>query len=338
MINFYASTEEYAERTIGEKLELATFERSHFYQQVGNVSKISIDGITVKKNNWYDSYMGILIGYDTLIKYVAMAEADPQTDTILFVIDSNGGDVDGLFEFVDIVSKCKKKTVSLYKNTGASASILYGTVSNEVYATPYSELGSIGVVAVYREGTSGGQYKVAVSKNAKNKNCTIENKCGDRIQQRIDHLEDMMLERVSSHTGVSREDLIEKFGMGAMVNASVAKEAGLISNIVSEGELMVQLTSEKNMENNMEEKILVLKQASVAVAKFGLNPQQAEDLSSAETFQAFTEKLMALHASPSPFNPSPSSPQFQAQRETKIGDKAYTMEDFEAQLKAEVNK
>ncbi len=329
MLKFYASTNEYAESTISQKMTLIEEEPSHFYQKIDNVSKIIIDGSTVKKGNFLGA-----TGYNTIQKYINLAEQD-DTDTILFVIDSVGGETDGVFELEEVIAKCSKRTVTLYKNTGASAAILYGTASKEVYATPYSTLGSIGVLAVYREGTSSGGYKVAVSSNAKNKNCTIENKCSNRIQERIDYLESIMLDKISSNTGVSVDDLVSKLNMGAMVTAEEAKQIGLIKDIVSEPEIMVQLIANKinKKEIAMDEKTSVLRQAMVAVATLRLNAEQALALSGVETFEQLNEQLMAL-----------SEKSFLGVGASPVGvvssnePKQYTFEDFEKQLKMEQDK
>lgn len=216
---------------------------SHSYEVQGNVAIVSIDGAMTKKNTWMNAMCGGFTSYDILSEYITKAESDTRVDTILFNVDTAGGEVAGADEVGEQIFASSKKTVTFYNNLGASAGIWIFSASNEIYANRTAMIGSIGVMAGYRDvkGEDNGTIKL-VSKNAQNKDCSLNGDCKQKIQVRIDDVETIFYERVIRNTSLSRSEIAQKFGYGDVISATDAKEVGFIKDITTFDALLKSLT------------------------------------------------------------------------------------------------
>ncbi|MDQ1341336.1 MAG: hypothetical protein QG567_2494 [Campylobacterota bacterium] len=206
---------------------------SHSYQENGNVAIISIDGAMTKKNTIINAICGGFTSYDIISEYITKAENSARVDTILFNVDTAGGEVAGADEVGEQIFSSSKRTVTFYNNLGASAGIWIFSASKEIYANRTAMIGSIGVMAGYRDAKSDDGSITLVSKNAQNKSCAINGDCKQKIQSRIDDVEKIFYERVMRNTGLSATEIAGKFGYGDVVSASDAKEIGFVKEITT---------------------------------------------------------------------------------------------------------
>jgi len=221
---------------------------SHSYDVQGNVAIITVDGAMTKKNTWMNAMCGGFTSYDILSEYIAKAEKDTSVDTILFDVDTAGGEVAGADEVGELIFASSKKTVTFYNNLGASAGIWIFSASKEIYANRTAMIGSIGVLAGYRDdkGENNGSIKL-VSKNAQNKDCSLNGDCKQKIQARIDDVEKIFYERVMRNTNLSAQEIAGKFGYGDVVSAQEAKDAGFIKDITTLDSIIKSLKSSSSM-------------------------------------------------------------------------------------------
>jgi ClpP class serine protease len=222
---------------------------SHSYDVKGNVAIISIDGATTKKNTWMNAMCGGFASYDILSEYIDKAESNQMVDTILFNIDSPGGEVAGVDEVGEKIFSSTKKTVTFYNNLGASAAIWAFSASKERYANKTAMIGSIGVMAGYRDAQDDSGSVTLVSKNAQNKNCSLNGDCKQKIQIRIDDVEAIFYERVIRNTGLTSQEIAGKFGYGDVVSSLEAKEAGFLKEITTFDALLKSLQTQTLVEN-----------------------------------------------------------------------------------------
>ncbi len=215
---------------------------SHGYEVVGNIAVITVDGATTKKNTWINAMCGGYVGYDTIANYIGKAEGDVSVEKILFHLDTVGGDVAGVDNLQELIKTSTKETITLYDNIGASAGIWYGTASDKVYATPMTQLGSIGVMGGYYEPREDDKKVVLVSRNASNKNCLLNGDCKNKFQARIDSVEAVFHDRVSANTGLSKEEIISYFNEGDVISSQRALEIGFIDGITSKKDLLKVLS------------------------------------------------------------------------------------------------
>jgi len=206
------------------------------YEVVGGTAVISIDGATSKKTR--HGLCGSVYGYNTIMEKIALAENNTAVDTIVFRIDSNGGDVYGVDDLAAAIRAIEKRTITLYENRAFSAALYYGTASDEVYATKATQLGSIGVVATFREAKDE-TIAVMTSRRADNKVCDMADKsCVDRLQAEIDTYEQHFYDAIHLHTGFTDERIAEVFDNGGSIFAERAKAEGFIDGITTFNDLM----------------------------------------------------------------------------------------------------
>jgi len=244
---------------VAEKKEDSEIIPSSYIEKRGNIAVIGVDGTTTKKNMRINAISGGYVGYDTITRYIEEAEANDNIDTIIFRVDTRGGDVAGADDLHLRIKNINKKTITFYENMGASAGIWWGSASDELYATEVTLLGSIGVFIGYRDKEDGDIVKV-FSKNAPNKDCSLNGDCQERFKIRVDKYESVFIDRVSKATSMSVDKVINAFGKGGMIFAEEAKKAGFLNGIKTFEELIAENTlatmppaGENSKSNNMEE-------------------------------------------------------------------------------------
>lgn len=213
------------------------------YEKQNSVAIISVDGGMYKKD--IGGMCSSVASYDQMVKYINKAEADSEVATILFRVDTPGGSVAGADEVGDKIFNSKKRTVCLYENVGASGGIWIFSACNELYATESTVLGSVGVIVSYMESTTDtGMKRVSiVSKNAENKDCSLNGDCKNKIQEKLDTYESMFFARIERNTGFTMEQVKTTFNNGDVIFASAAKDAGFIKDVTTFDALLDNLKS-----------------------------------------------------------------------------------------------
>ena len=221
---------------------VSTANQSVVYSEIGDIAIISVDGGMYKKN--MNAMCMSVASYDVMIQYIDKAESDPSIKIILFRVDTPGGFVAGADEVRERIYTSPKKTITLYENLGASGGMWIFTASDELYATPGTDLGSIGVVVAYEEQDEkeGKRSIEIVSKNAKNKRCSLNGDCKDRIQKKIDEKEEMFFKVLEENTGFNQDEIVKIFDEGGLVKAEDAKEANFIKEVIHFKPLIERLT------------------------------------------------------------------------------------------------
>lgn len=206
---------------------------AHSYSKEKNIAIITVDGAMSKRNTWMNAMCGGFASYDIIGEYIDKAEKDSDIDTILFSIDTPGGEVAGVDEIGEKIFNSTKKTITHYSNLGASAGIWAFSASKEIYASETTLIGSIGVISGYYKESQNENKVVMVSKNAKNKNCSLNGNCEEKIQSRIDKIEDIFYSRVVRNTNLTKEEISSRFNFGDVVSAEEAKEIGFLKDVIS---------------------------------------------------------------------------------------------------------
>ncbi len=219
------------------------------YQEIGNIAVVSITGGMYKKD--MSATCMDVVSYPAILKAINKAENKKNVTTILFRVDTGGGHVDGADEVEEAIYKSKKKTITLYENMGASGGIWIFTASDEVYATETTMLGSIGVVATYKnkDGENNDIIEIT-SSNAPNKRCSLDEDCKNEIQTMIDGYEEIFFARVTKNTGFDNEKIKRVFNNGGMIFASEAQKEGFIKEVITFDTLLDKITTDKNTTTN----------------------------------------------------------------------------------------
>lgn len=216
---------------------------SVMYQVLGNIALVSVDGAMHKKD--IGGMCSSVVAYPAVLQAIDKAEADENVDTTIFRVDTPGGSVFGADEVEERIYNSKNKTITFFENIGASGGIYIFMASDEVYASETTMLGSIGVVVSYMEEDEETKKRRVeiVSKNAKNKRCSLNGNCKEEIEAMIDTHESIFYDRVMKNTGFSEEKIKSTFNDGGMIFAKEAQASGFIKEVISFSELMKSLNS-----------------------------------------------------------------------------------------------
>ena len=229
------------------------------YEKISNVAVITVRGAMDTRLAEMNAMCGGVANYEAINQMVDRAEADTSIDTILYRVDSNGGNVAGAEVTANKINGSKKRTAVLYENAGYSAAVLVFAGVKERYASSkLTGLGSIGVITGYKK-EDDGKIELIRSSNAPNKVCDPNNKdCRSKIQASVDEAEYEFISRVASYTGWSMQEVIANFDNGGTISAAKALQIGFISQIADYDTILASLITKKGdrgMDESLEPKI-----------------------------------------------------------------------------------
>jgi len=229
------------------------------YEKISNVAVITVRGAMDTRLTAMNAMCGGVANYEAINQMVDRAEADTSIDTILYRVDSNGGNVAGAEVTANKINGSKKRTAVLYENAGYSAAVLVFAGVKERYASSkLTGLGSIGVITGYKK-EDDGKIELIRSSNAPNKVCDPNNKdCRSKIQASVDEAETEFISRVASYTGWSIQQVIANFDNGGTISAAKALQIGFISQIADYDTILASLIIKKgdrSMDESLQGKI-----------------------------------------------------------------------------------
>lgn len=132
---------------IGAYSDDAPRAKTRTYYRMGDVAIIPVHGLLLHRQFSMEAQCG-MTSYQTLAAMVTQALDDSTVNKILLDIDSGGGMVAGLFDFVDmLVEAGKEKTLWAFSNENAfSAAYAIASAAEKIFVSRTSGVGSIGVV------------------------------------------------------------------------------------------------------------------------------------------------------------------------------------------------
>jgi signal peptide peptidase SppA len=218
----------------------------------GVVAVIPIFGVIAPRMNLLSDISGGT-SFETLSKQLAAAVADPNVKTILFDVDSPGGNVAGATEFAREVLKARtqKRIVAHANYLMASAAYWPMAGASEIVASPSAMVGSIGVYALHddisealgqlgikREIFTAGRYK---GEGADGGPLTPEARA--HVQSLIDGAYGRFTGDVAKGRGVPPADVRKGFGEGRAVSADDALACGLIDKVATFADTLARCSS-----------------------------------------------------------------------------------------------
>lgn len=131
---------------IDDEDEGATYSEAGYEVEIG-VAKIDVDGTTVMKLGSLRPYSG-MTGYDGLRENIMEALNDVRVRAIMLDIDSPGGEVSGLFDFVDFLAwaNTQKPVYAVLTESAYSAGYAIASAARKIYVPRTGGTGSIGVI------------------------------------------------------------------------------------------------------------------------------------------------------------------------------------------------
>lgn len=203
----------------------------------GDTARVSVSGIMTKRPNWLAAFFGGgNTTYADIVASIAAAEASKEIRAIELVLDTPGGNVDGMFDTMDAIKAASKPVTAVVANLAASAGYALASQADSIVAAgPSSMVGSVGIVAQFRVDES----SIAItSTEAPDKAPDVSTPEGQAVvRSHLDDLHALFVEGVaegrSGATG-SKFDarrVNKNFGRGAVVLAAEALDKGMIDEI-----------------------------------------------------------------------------------------------------------
>lgn len=199
-------------------------------QVEGATAKISVTGVLTKRPDFWAWLLGMgNTTYSSIIAGIAYAEERPDIDDIEFLVDSPGGQVDGLFETIAAIQAANKpKRVSA--SLAASAAYAIAAAAGPITASsPSSTFGSIGVVATYYVDKDTVEI---TSTNAPAKRPDVRTAEGQAVVRAyLDELHDLFVDAIATGRGVDATVINKTFGQGAVFTAGEALRRKMIDGV-----------------------------------------------------------------------------------------------------------
>ena len=198
----------------------------------GGVASIPVKGPLLSEPSWIHLLFGIDVAtYSAIGEALQQAELDPRVSSIQLDINSPGGSVEGLFEFVALMDSVTKPIHALVTGQCCSAAYLIASQADTVESTSEAAaIGSIGVVTTVAKPSA---YVVDItSTDAPKKRpdpTTAEGVAA--VREYLDQIHELFVERVASGRNVSMEAVNRDFGRGGVMSSRVALRVGMIDRI-----------------------------------------------------------------------------------------------------------
>lgn len=204
------------------------------------VAVIAVTGPILRRASGLSAISGAR-SLETLNKDFNVALNDPSITGIVLEIDSPGGQVTGINEFAQMIHEARdRKPICAYvEGAGCSAAYWIASAASEIIADQTSVIGSIGVVAGFRDergrdAKEGVQNIEIVSSQSPNKRLDVATEEGRaQIQTMCDALADVFITTVARNRNVSTTQVINDFGNGGVLVGQHAVDAGLADRLGS---------------------------------------------------------------------------------------------------------
>lgn len=209
----------------------------------GNVAIIKAHGAMMRSDDFFTEYFGITT-YESIVKSIAMANADDSITDIVMDFDTQGGVAIGN-EVAAKAIRDSVKPVKAYVTEACSAGYFLASQCESITMSELSMVGSIGTVveivdySAYEESYGVKTYTIT-SSNAPKKRFDIKTAEGQEIVQGyLDSMASVFVDFVAEGRGVSPEVVLNDFGQGGVIigadaiSVGMGDELGTLDSLVS---------------------------------------------------------------------------------------------------------
>lgn len=214
------------------------------YRSPRSVAVIPVHGVIEPKM----SLMSLLFGGTGLDAFSAEFRAaveDKSVKGIVLDIDSPGGSVTGTPEAADMIYQARgsKPIVSVVNPMCCSGAYYLAASTDRIVGPESGRYGSVGVRYTHYDVSEmmaqmGVKETTIIAKDSPHKNeldpsQPLQDSDREEIQNLVDDAMSDFVASVSRGRGVSREEVVERFGQGRVVTGRQAKRAGMIDRFAS---------------------------------------------------------------------------------------------------------
>lgn len=221
-------------------------------QSVGTVAVIPLQGVIAPKMNLFTQISG---GTSTewFGKVMRQAVDDPDIGAIVIDTDSPGGSVFGVEELATTLysMRGRKPIVAVSNHLMASAAYWIASQADEIVASPSSQIGSIGAIAMHQD-VSEAHAKLGVKttlitsgerKADGHPSLPLSEEARATMQELVDGYGDAFRRGIAKSRGVKVAEVRERFGEGRIFSATDAVKAGLADDVGTLDQVIARLSS-----------------------------------------------------------------------------------------------
>lgn len=253
------------------------------------------DFLSYREDMWAWFFGGT--SYEDIRVQFQAALADPTVKTIVFDINSPGGEVAGLFELVDEIYQARgqKPIYAVFNEDGLSAAFAIASAADKRYISRTGSAGSVGVVAMHIDQSGwdqkmgivytpvfAGAHKIDYSSHA-----PLSPEVIISLQADINAVYGIFVNTVARNLGITASAVMAT--EAAIYQGKSAVDIGFADSVMSWNQFMAKLTNRKyggimkaeleKLFNDMRDKLTALFGADPAVAKQDvINKADAETL------------------------------------------------------------
>jgi len=205
------------------------------------VAVIPVVGPLFRYANLFTAISGAS-SYEVLAKDFNSALENSDVHSIVLDIDSPGGEVNGCAEFANMIyeSRGTKPIIAYASGDAASGAYWIASACDQIIASETSLLGSIGVVAVYRDSNDQSVLEIVSSQSPYKRLDPNSDDGKSRLQSRIDDLASVFIDSIAKHRGVDPPTVLKEFGGGDVfvgknaIRSGLADDVGSLENIIQQ--------------------------------------------------------------------------------------------------------
>lgn len=220
------------------------------------VAVIPVTGPLFRHANLMTAICGAT-SYELLSQDIHKALADQNIKALVLDIDSPGGEVNGCSELADMIYSLRGNKPIIAYASGSCCSGAYWIASacDKILVADTAILGSIGVVSIFEKDDEEKTIEI-VSSQSPNKRPDVNTEKGKaKIQEHIDALAEVFINKVALYRDISPAQVIEDFGGGDVFVGPMAVSKGLADDITS-FEAIITDFNVQTMEKQMNEQII----------------------------------------------------------------------------------
>jgi len=166
---------------------------------------------------------------------------DPAVQSIVLAINSPGGQIDGINELANMIraATAQKPVTAYVDGLAGSGAYWLAAAAGKIVADETAQLGSIGVLATVVDDTNAEErrgvkrYEIVSSQSPLKRTDPATDEGRDQLQQMVDAMAQVFIEKVAKFRGTSEERVARDFGRGAVLPARSAVAVGMADSLGS---------------------------------------------------------------------------------------------------------
>ena len=201
------------------------------YKADGKTAKIEIKGVLLKEEDLVLSFFGEQQTlYSEIIAEIESANKSKDISRIELLIDSGGGNLDGMFDAMAVIAQSEKPVTARVTGVCASAAYMLASQSKKIIAQhDWNMLGSFGVATTVSQDPL---IKEISNTDSPKKRPDVSNDDGVAVvRETLDDIFNLVTEAVATGRNTTVETVKNNYGKGAVYTARTALQMGMIDSI-----------------------------------------------------------------------------------------------------------